>query len=123
MTEKKPTEFTSKVIAAIKGIPNGKVATYAQIAGIAGKPHAARGVSWILNSSTKTHGLPWFRVLGSSGKISIPRGSSGFLEQKRRLKAEGVEVAADGSVSLPKFQWKKKGAPAKNKRLTPKMFG
>jgi methylated-DNA-protein-cysteine methyltransferase-like protein len=123
MSERKPTEFTSNVIASIKKIPRGKVATYSQIAGLAGKPHAARGVSWILNSSTKAHALPWFRVLGSSGRISIPKGSKGFLEQKKHLMKEGVAVAPDGSVDLAKFQWKRKPLPVKELRLTPKMFG
>ena len=95
------------MIKAILAIPEGKVATYGQIAKIAGKPHGSRGVSWILSSCTRAYGLPWFRVIGAKGAISIPWGSTGFQKQKRHLEAEGVAVAADGRVDLKSYQWKK----------------
>lgn len=101
------TPFTKAVIRSIKGIPAGKVATYGQIAKLAGKPHGSRGVSWILSSCTKAHGLPWFRVIGAKGAISIPWESPGFQKQKRLLEGEGVEVAADGRVDMKRFQWKR----------------
>lgn len=92
----------------IKAIPEGKVATYGQIARLAGKPHGSRGVSWILSSCTRAYQLPWFRVIGSKGAISIPWGTPGFQKQKRLLSEEGVSVAEDGRVHMKTFQWKKK---------------
>lgn len=107
MTRKAPTEFTVKVIAAIRRIPKGKVSTYGAIAAMAGKPHGARGVSWILHSSSETKGLPWHRVVGSPGRISLPRDSRSYATQKKRLEAEGVEVSDSGEIDLGRFQWKK----------------
>jgi methylated-DNA-protein-cysteine methyltransferase related protein len=102
------SEFTKKVILTIKKIPNGKVATYKQIAGLAGKPQGSRGVAWILHSCSTKYQLPWHRVLSSQGKISFKPGSSQFRLQKRRLEAEGIIITPEGKLSLTKFQWKKK---------------
>jgi methylated-DNA-protein-cysteine methyltransferase related protein len=69
----------------IRKIPKGKVATYGDVAKAAGFPGAARQVVWALHTS---HGLPWHRVVGAGGKISLP-GENG-LEQRLRLETEGV---------------------------------
>ena len=98
------TPFTREVKKAIRSIPRGRVATYGQIAALAGREHGARGVAWILHSSSEAAGLPWHRVIGSPGRISLPRGK-GFEEQKRRLVAEGVAVGPGGRVDLKRFQW------------------
>ena len=106
------TEFTTKVIALIAKIPKGKVATYGQIAELAGQPHAARGVSWILHSSSKTHKLPWQRVLGSQGRISFPKMSRQYLKQLELLAKEGVEPEDNGRIDLDHHQWHKKAKPS-----------
>lgn len=105
---KKPTEFSLKVIKAIQSIPKGKVATYGQIARIAGKEHASRGVSWILHSCSKTHKLPWQRVLNSKGQISFSVMTRNHVRQKNLLKAEGIIFAENGQIDMTKFQWKKR---------------
>jgi methylated-DNA-protein-cysteine methyltransferase-like protein len=96
------------IVAAIKRIPEGKVATYGQIALLAGNPGAARRVAWLLHSSSGTRGLPWQRVVSAKGKISFPWGTEGFTRQARRLRAEGVIVGATGSIDLALFAWKTK---------------
>lgn len=78
--------------------------SYGQVAWLAGYPGAARQVVWILHSSSDKHGLPWHRVIGASGKISLGRGR-GFEEQRRLLRKEGVEVDPAGRVNLDKFLW------------------
>jgi methylated-DNA-protein-cysteine methyltransferase related protein len=103
---KKPTDFSIKVIAVIKKIPKGKVATYGQIAKLAGKEHAARGVSWILHSCSKSHKLPWQRVLNSKGQISFPKLTASFVRQMNLLKKEGVKFSESGQIDMTKFQWK-----------------
>jgi methylated-DNA-protein-cysteine methyltransferase-like protein len=118
----KMSDFTVKVISLVKQIPRGKVATYGQIARLAGKPHGARGVGWILHSCTETHGLPWQRVLNSQGKISFPVRSKLCGEQRRRLKAEGVCFLTSASIDLEKYQWKKKPRAPRASRGAPKMF-
>ncbi|WP_374076020.1 MGMT family protein [Bdellovibrio bacteriovorus] len=115
------TEFSKKVISFIKKIPKGKVATYGQIAKLAGKPQGSRGVAWILHSCSESHSLPWQRVLNSKGKISFPPSTSSYVRQKRLLQKEGVEFGERDQIDLKKFQWNKKVTPVKNTR-SPKMF-
>ncbi len=82
----------------------GRVVTYGQVAAMAGRERAARGVAWILHSSSEAAGLSWHRVIGGGGRISLPRGR-GFEEQKRRLVAEGVLVGHGGRIDLKRYQW------------------
>jgi methylated-DNA-protein-cysteine methyltransferase-like protein len=111
------TPFAREVKRAIRAVPRGRVATYGQVAALAGRAHGARGVAWILHSSAEAAGLPWHRVIGAAGRISLPRGRGrgtctpgtcprgGFEEQKARLIAEGVAVGPAGRVDLRRYQW------------------
>lgn len=117
------SEFTKKVMQEIKKIPEGKVATYKQIAELAGKPQGSRGVAWVLHSCSTLYKLPWHRVLNSQGKISFDRTSHNFRQQKKRLEKEGVIFTLEGQLSLKTFQWKKRPAKKKTVRGKPKMFG
>ncbi len=110
------TDFTKNVIKMIKAIPEGKVATYALIAKLAGKPQGSRGVGWILHSSSHGHSLPWQRVIKSGGKLSFPEMSAEYLRQKRLLELEGVEFT-NGKVDLKIYLWNKK--PKDPNRFTP----
>jgi methylated-DNA-protein-cysteine methyltransferase-like protein len=69
----------------IRRIPKGKVSTYGGVARAAGFPGRARQVVWALRNA---RGLPWHRVVGAGGKISLT-GENG-LEQRMRLQSEGV---------------------------------
>jgi methylated-DNA-protein-cysteine methyltransferase related protein len=99
-----PDPFCASVRAMIAAIPIGKVATYGQIAHLAGKPWGARQVSWILHSQSGKYRLPWQRVIGAGGRITLPLGS-GFFEQRRLLRQEGVNVDDRGSVDLKRYRW------------------
>jgi methylated-DNA-protein-cysteine methyltransferase-like protein len=105
------TPFTRQVKAVLRRIPRGRVATYGQIAALAGREKAARGVAWILHSSSDAAGLPWHRVIGGGGRISLGRGR-GFEEQKRRLAAERIVVGRGGRVDLKRFRWEPSSAAA-----------
>ena len=83
------TSFHQRVVAIIKKIPKGKVATYGQIAALAGNPRAARQVVRILHSSSQKEQLPWHRVVNRQGRISL-RPGSGYETQKELLKEEGI---------------------------------
>ncbi len=109
------TPFTREVKSVIRKIPRGRVATYGQVAGMAGRERAARGVAWVLHSSSETAGLPWHRVIGGPGRISLGRGR-GFEEQRRRLVAEGVVVGRGGRIDLKRYQWEPRGAAAGRSR-------
>lgn len=84
------------------------MATYGQVALLAGKPWGARQVAWILHSQAERYGLPWQRVIGASGRISLLPGR-GLEEQRRLLRREGVTVGANGAVVLERFQWRSEG--------------
>ncbi|MGZ5556383.1 MAG: MGMT family protein, partial [Candidatus Aminicenantales bacterium] len=72
----KPSEtpFTREVKAVIRRIPRGRVVTYGQVAALAGRERAARGVALILPSTSEAAGLPWHTVIGGRGAIYLPRG-------------------------------------------------
>jgi len=91
-----------RIYAAIAAIPPGRVASYGQIAARAGLPGRARLVGAALRDTPDGLELPWFRVLHANGTIALPRGSRGFREQSRRLRAEGVDVR-DGRVPMRAF--------------------
>lgn len=97
------TPFSKKVIEIISAIPRGKVATYGQVAALAGNPKGSRGVSWILHSAASVHQLPWQRVINAKGKISFPWGTTMHLRQKTLLKKEGIVVSDNGEIDLNKF--------------------
>jgi len=97
-------EFEERVKSVIKAIPRGKVATYAQVAALAGNHLAARQVVRVLHASSDKDRLPWHRVINSRGGISLRRGR-GFEKQRRLLLQEGVHVSRSGRVALEEFQW------------------
>ena len=97
-------DFTLKIIRTIDQIPPGKVATYGQIAAMAGNHRAARQVSRILHSCSSKYQLPWHRVIGASGKISIPKDQTGYLHQKQKLVSEGVEFGLNDRIDLNVFK-------------------
>ena len=76
-----------------------------QIAALAGVPRGARQVARVLHSLSEGEKLPWHRVIGATGRISLAPGAGG-AEQARRLKREGVAVGADGKVDLVRFRWR-----------------
>ena len=88
-----------RILAQIRAVPLGQVAGYGVIARRAGLPGRARMVARVLRDFSGT-GLPWHRILRSDGHIAFPPGSDGYLEQARRLIAEGVEVR-NGRVRMP----------------------
>ncbi len=93
-----------RIYAVVAAIPSGKVATYGQVANLAGLPRHARYVGTSLKHTDAQTRLPWHRVLNSKGQISFPVASEGFERQCQRLKAEGVLVTA-GKVCLKTHQW------------------
>ncbi len=93
-----------RIRETIRDIPPGKVASYGQVAEIAGVPRGARQVGYTLRHLPDGDEVPWFRVVQSSGRIAFERGSPQFAEQRDRLIMEGVIVNA-GRVDMSKFRW------------------
>lgn len=78
----------------VGSIPRGRVSTYGWVARAAGLPGRARLAGFALRVAPGGLNLPWHRVVGAGGRIVFPSGSREHQEQARRLRAEGVPVAA-----------------------------
>ncbi|KAA8709990.1 MGMT family protein [Pseudomonas cannabina] len=86
-------------------IPEGKVIAYGQLAELAGLGRAARWVGRTLSQLPDGSSLPWHRVLGADGRISLPVGSASGDEQRARLRAEGVTVT-NNRVDMQRHGWR-----------------
>ena len=84
----------------VNAIPKGKVATYGQVAGLAGFPQNSRLVGRILSKLPKDTRLPWHRVVNAAGKISNPNPA----RQLERLKNDGV-TPVNGRINLRLYRW------------------
>lgn len=100
-------DVADAMLRVVRRIPRGRVATYGQVAALAGRPGAARAVGRALRSLPEGSRVPWHRVLASPGRIAtaLLEGPAG-AEQRRRLRAEGVVVDARGRVDLARHGWK-----------------
>jgi methylated-DNA-protein-cysteine methyltransferase related protein len=113
-----PTEaMYPRFYAVVKKIPRGVVATYGQIAALAGMPRHARHVGYALSAMPANMKLPWHRVINSQGRISLrlrhwDSGSDNL--QRILLEDEGVTFDSTGKISLKKFQWIPKIPKAKD---------
>lgn len=97
-----------RIYRMVKRIPRGRVATYGQIATLAGLDGHARQVGYALHSLPDRSDIPWHRVINAKGEVS-PRSASDSHElQRMLLEEEGVVFSMDGKVSLAKFRWKSK---------------
>ncbi len=95
-----------RIYALVRRVPKGRVATYGQIARLAGIPRHARQVGYALHALAGDSGVPWHRVLNSRGAISLPAGTGPDRVQRKLLEAEGVRFGRDGRVDLARFQWR-----------------
>lgn len=98
------TPFTTKVVAIIRSIPEGKVMTYGGIARAAGSPRAARQVVRILHSMSRKYKLPWHRVVNAKGEIALAEDEASST-QRLFLLGEGVLFDENGVIDLMKFQF------------------
>lgn len=94
-----------RIYEAVKKIPYGRVATYAQVAELAGDRKMARAVGNALHRNPDPDHIPCFRVVNSKGELAGEFAFGGSGEQAKLLQAEGVEVT-EGRVNLEKFQWR-----------------
>jgi methylated-DNA-protein-cysteine methyltransferase-like protein len=106
------------ILQVVARIPRGRVATYGQVARLAGMPGAARAVGWALaalpderpggGSAGRRAGrdLPWHRVVNAQGGIS-PRGGGGDCGERQagRLRREGVRPSKGGRYDLLRYRW------------------
>ena len=99
------SEKYQKIYTIVSRIPLGKVATYGQIATLAGYPGQARQVGYALNALPDDLDIPWQRVINAQGQIS-PRANPVFEEiQQQLLEAEGICLDSRGRINLLQYQW------------------
>ena len=94
------TDLIYEVLSVVEEIPEGRVATYGQIARLTGRDRNARLVGKILGKAEYYGQYPCHRVVNHAGRTA-----PGFFDQRQRLQAEGVEFGPNGRVDLKKYQW------------------
>ena len=97
--------FVQMVWQVVASIPKGKVATYGQVAALAGFKNYARQVGRALHNLPEGTALPWHRVVNAQGRLSFPLDSEAYRTQKVRLESEGVYFRA-GGIALREYGWK-----------------
>jgi methylated-DNA-protein-cysteine methyltransferase related protein len=95
-----------QIYATVKRIPHGKVATYGQIADLAGMPRKARLVGYALFRVAPDADVPWHRVINVKGEVSESpfRQGNDYL-QRSLLESEGIEFNAAGKINLLRYCW------------------
>jgi len=94
------------ICAVIRRIPEGWVATYGQVAAMAGLPRRARLVGQVLQNLDPTIDIPWHRVVNAKGEVSYSMSrNGGDALQQRLLEKEGVEFDDRNRFKLERFRW------------------
>lgn len=94
-----------RIYAAVRKIPRGRVATYGQVARLAGLPRRARLAGYAM--SLAPAGLPWHRVVNASGRVSARAHPYGAAHQRELLEDEQVVFGASGRIALRRYQWRR----------------
>jgi methylated-DNA-protein-cysteine methyltransferase-like protein len=96
-----------RIYRVVARIPRGRVATYGQIADLAGLVRGARQVGYALAALRDDSGrVPWYRVLNARGEITTRFESQFQQTQRELLESEGIVFDANGRVSLQRYQWR-----------------
>ena len=94
-----------KIYAVVKKIPKGRVATYGQIAAMAGNPRWSQVVGYALHTNPDPQNIPCYRVVNRSGQLSPAFAFGGENAQAELLRSDGIELSEDGTVDLKKYLW------------------
>jgi methylated-DNA-protein-cysteine methyltransferase-like protein len=97
--------FFERVYKLVCMIPKGRVATYGQIAVLAGNPRASRIVGYALHVNPRPGEIPCHRVVNRFGGLAPAFAFGGTDAQRRLLEAEGVMVDEDNNIDLKRFRW------------------
>ena len=115
-------DFEARIRALLARIPPGSVATYGQLAALAGYPRRARAVGRVLRFLPRSSGLPWHRVINAQGRVAArntgldatrkasrprhgPSQGSPEAEQERLLRKDGIPLPR-GRIDLKRYGWK-----------------
>jgi methylated-DNA-protein-cysteine methyltransferase related protein len=106
-----PSSSYQRIYAVVRRIPQGRVATYGQVASLAGLAGHARQVGYALHALPHETTIPWHRVVNAKGGISLRSQPGGELIQQMLLEREGVRFNARGQVVLGRAGWMPRAAP------------
>ena len=95
-----------RIYAVVRRIPEGRVATYGQVASLAGLAGHARQVGYALHALPKGTAIPWHRVVNADGEISLRSMPGGELVQRGLLEREGIRLDPRGRVPLARVRWR-----------------
>jgi len=97
----------ARIHAVVRRIPRGRVASYGQVAALAGLPHAPRVAGYALHALPEGSPVPWHRVVAADGRLSLGRLSAhGAVTQRIRLENEGVRFDARGRADMERCRWR-----------------
>lgn len=94
-----------RIYEQVRKIPRGKVATYGQIAMLAGNPRWARAVGYALHANPDPEGIPCYRVVNRFGGLAPAFAFGGAEAQAKLLRGDGIVVREDNTVDLDKYLW------------------
>jgi methylated-DNA-protein-cysteine methyltransferase-like protein len=100
------------IYSVVRRIPRGRVATYGQVASLAGLAGHARQVGYALNALPDGTVVPWHRVVNAAGRISARSTPGSELVQQLLLEKEGVRLDARGRIPLERVRWQPRVWPA-----------
>ncbi len=101
-----PSNTHRRIHAVVGRIPKGKVATYGQVAALAGLPRQARLVGYALSALAPNSPVPWHRVVNAKGQVSVRSDGTGSEDLQRQLLiGEGVRFVG-GVIPLDRFTWR-----------------
>jgi methylated-DNA-protein-cysteine methyltransferase-like protein len=99
------------IYSVVRRIPRGRVATYGQVASLAGLAGHARQVGYALNALPDGTVVPWHRVVNAAGRISTRATPGGELVQQLLLEKEGVRLDTRGRIPLERVRWQPRLRP------------
>ena len=100
-----PRDFRTAVLAVVARIPEGRLASYGQVALLAGFPQRPRQVGMVLSGLPEGTDLPWHRVVNTRGYVPSRGRWWGAMEQIGRLREEGIAVDDQGTLDLEAHRW------------------
>ena len=96
-----------RIYDVVRKIPKGRVATYGQVAALAGLPGRARQVGYAMHALPSGTRVPWQRVINAQGKVSLRRRPGADITQRILLEREGIRFESRGRIALERFQWRR----------------
>ena len=102
------------VYRLVKKIPRGRVTTYGELAQTLALPGGARAIGYALAACPRGQGIPWHRVVGARGRITIPEPHA--ILQRRLLESEGIMTDSGRIVGMDRHAWTPRKKPKKNKK-------